>query len=164
MAAINSRTVRALITPMLLAAGALMWPTSRSFGQNNQSSLTVTVVTTSGSPSGTDFQAGVWVNTTLSYTVTCDGGRKNCVLRINSTAALTQPATSVTQLQYSFDGGAFAAVPSTATALGASIPVSKSGTIVLRYQLGWAPNGANPYTPAGSYSLPIQLTLQQGQP
>jgi len=80
MAAINSRTVRALIAPMFLAAGALVWPASRSFGQNNQSSLTVTVVTTSGSPSGTDFQAGVWVNTTLSYTVTCDGGLI-CTLR-----------------------------------------------------------------------------------
>lgn len=164
MAATNSRTVRARIAPMLFAASALVCPAARSFAQNNASTLAVTVVTTSGSPGGTDFQAGVWVNTTLSYAVTCDGNRQKCVLRINSTAALTQPATSVTQLQYSFDGGAFTAVPSTATQLGASIPVSKSGTIVLRYQLGWAPSGANPYTPAGSYSLPIQLTLQQGQP
>jgi hypothetical protein len=149
---------------MLFAASAFVCPAARSFAQNNASTLAVTVVTTSGSPSGTDFQAGVWVNTTLSYTVTCDGNRQNWALRINRTAALTQPATSVTQLQYSFDGGAFTAVPSTATQLGASIPVSKSGTIVLRYQLGWAPSGANAYTPAGSYSLPIQLTLQQGQP
>jgi len=162
MAAINSRTVRALIAPMLFAAGALVCPAARSVAQNS-STVAVTVVTTSGSPSGTDFQAGVWVNTTLSYTVTCDANRQSCALRINSTAALTQPATSVTKLQYSFDGGAFTDVPSTPTQLGALIPVSKSGTIVLRYLLGWAPSGVNPYTPAGGYSLPIQLTLQQGQ-
>ena len=149
---------------LLLLTALVVLGLTDSAGAQNTSSLAVSVVTTGGNPSGTDFQAGIWVNTTLSYTVTCGSNRQSCALRINSTTPVTQPATSVTALQYSFDGGAFTNVPSTATQLGALIPASKSGTIVLRYQLGWAPSGTNPYTPAGTYSVPIVLTLQQGQP
>ena len=69
----------------------------------------------------------------------------------------------------SFDGGAFTPVPSTVTLLTPSFAGTRSGSIVLRYLLGWAPNGTNPYTPPAAsgpatFSLPVVLTLQQGQP
>lgn len=168
MTATSSRIMRAWIAPTLVAAGALVCPAARLFAQNT-STLTVTVQTASGSPSGIDFKAGFWVNTTLAYTVACGTGHPKCEFSINSTGTLTPPAGSISQLQYSFDGGAFTPVPSTVTLLTPSFAGTRVGSIVLRYLLGWAPNGSNPYTPpaasgSATFSLPVVLTLQQGQP
>jgi hypothetical protein len=150
------------VTRVLVVAMALVCPMSRLSAQNS-SDLTVTLTSSIGNPTGADFVAGSWVVASFAYTVTCGSNRQNCALRIATNGALVKPSGSITQLEYSFDGGPFAAVPSSPTQLGASIATTKSGTIVIRYQLGWA---ISPFTPASTtpYSQPIQLTLQQGQP
>src|SRR4051794_20409489 len=107
MSATSRRAVRTLFGPAAVLAALL---TGRAASAQNSSDLTVTITNTAGSPNGANFAAGTWVVTSMAYTVAC-GNKPKCVLRIQSTAALTKPAGSLTQLEYSFDGGAFAPVP-----------------------------------------------------
>jgi len=161
MSANKSRFAWGRVMRLLLAVSSVLCPMSRAWSQNS-SDLTVTVTNTIGSPTGADFAAGSWVVVSLAYTVACSPNKPKCALRIATNGSLIKPAGSITQLEYSFDGGAFTAVPSSPTQLGVLITGTKSGTIIVRYQLGWA---GSPFTPASAsaYSQPIQLTLQQGQ-
>jgi hypothetical protein len=147
---------------LLLAAASIIVPMSHARAQNS-SDLTLTLTSSVGNPTGADFVAGSWVVASFAYTVTCSPNRPKCALRLSTNGALVKPAGSITQLEYSLDGGAFTAVPSSPTQLGTSITTTRSGTIVIRYQLGWA---GSPFTPASAtaYSQPIVVTLQQGQP
>jgi len=114
---------------------------------------------------GADFVAGQWIVATLSFGATCGSNRNNCTLKIVTGSALTKPTGAVTQLEYSLNGGAFVAVPSSATLLlPASFAGSVSGSIVVRYQLGWAGSPFTPVSTTNGYSQLVQLTLQQGQP
>jgi len=142
-----------------LFAIALLCPISGAAAQANNSDLTLVPTNSPGSPTGADFVVGSWVVTSFAYTVRCGTNRSPCTLKISS-GTLIKPVGSLTQLEYSFDGGAFLPVPTGETQLGLPIPANKSGTIVVRYQLGWA---GNPFTPASTtaYSQPITLKLTQ---
>jgi hypothetical protein len=147
---------------LVLLAAAFVFPASRAWAQNS-SDLSLTLTSSVGTPTGADFAAGSWVVASFAYSVTCSASRQKCALRLSTNGALVKPAGSITQLEYSLDGGAFAAVPSTPTQLGTSITTTRTGTIVIRYLLGWA---GSPFTPGSTtaYSQPIVVTLQQGQP
>jgi hypothetical protein len=123
--------------------------------------LQATIVNTTGSPTGTDFQMGMWVTATISYTITCNPAKLNCVLSIQATGPLSKPSSGATQLQFSLNGVTWTPVTTTSSdLLTVSTATAVTGTISLRYQLGWA--GTNPFTPVGVYTLPISLTLTQG--
>jgi hypothetical protein len=130
--------------------------------QNTPSKLTLVATNSSGSPTGADFGAGAWIVASYAYTGDC-GTKPRCIITINTTGTLTKPSGAITTLQYSVDGGAFAAVPSSATAIGLSFTGTKTGTITIRYQLGWA---GSPFTPASAtaYSQAVQFNIVQGQP
>jgi hypothetical protein len=150
-------TWRFAIAAFLLAASA-----SLAEAQNS-STFTLTPTNSVGNPTGANFAAGFWVVTSLAYNAVCGSNRPKCVIKINASGTLTKPPGAITQVEYSVDGGAFAVVPSSATALGASFTGTKSGTIVIRYPLGWA---GSPFTPASAtpYSQLVQFNIQQGQP
>jgi hypothetical protein len=129
----------------------------------NSSTLTLTPTNTPGNPTGADFAAGSWVVTSIAYSGVCGSNRNRCVITINAQGTLTKPAGSITQIEYSVDGGPFASIPTGATAIGPSFTGTKNGTIVIRYQLGWA---GSPFTPASAtqYSQLVRFNIQQGQP
>lgn len=162
MTVTSPMTVLTRLARVALVAIAIIVPMSRASAQNS-SDLSLTLTSSVGTPTGADFAAGSWVVASFAYSVTCSAARQKCALRLSTNGALVKPAGSITQLEYSLDGGAFVAVPSTPTQLGTSITTTRSGTIVIRYLLGWA---GSPFTPGSTtaYSQPIVVTLQQGQP
>jgi hypothetical protein len=148
---------------LAMAALVLVASASIAEAQNVPSKLTLVATNSGGSPTGADFVAGFWTVATYSYTGEC-GSKPKCVIRINTSGTLTKPAGAVTQIQFSADGSPFANLPSTPTAIGMSFTGTKTGTIVIRYPLGWA--GTTTFTPASPtpYSQAVQFNIQQGQP
>jgi hypothetical protein len=110
-------------------------------------------------PSATDFTAG-FISGTATYTVSgCSPFP--CKLTMAATqSGVSEPTntTAATNLQYSLNGGTtWTTLTTTAVTLNSSIS-SGSGSFLLRYQLGWQ-SGSSPYTPPGTYSLPMKFTL-----
>jgi len=161
LSVLATRTVR---FALMLAFAGLTFVSASARAQNS-SNMTVTQANASGSPTGADFAAGFWLVSTWTYTVNCGSNRLSCTVSLQSTAALSKPASAVTRVQYSWNGGAWQDVTTSAVPLETiSVSTPKSGTVAFRYLLGWAFNGSNPFTPASvsAYSLPVQLTLKQG--
>jgi len=134
--------------------------------QTNTSTLTVTF---SGfpTPTGADFVAGE-IRGTVTYSIACGSLRAKCVVKMSGqNASVTEPAntTATTTLQYSLDNGAsWTSFTTTLVTLNSGAPAgTTNGSFLVRYRLGWQ-SGGNPYTPPGSYSLPVSFSILQGQP
>ena len=147
-------------------AAAALGAFARPLAAQNTSTLSVSF---SGftTPTGADFAAGE-IRATVSYTITCGANRAKCVVKMNAVnAGVTEPAntTASTTLQYSLDNGAtWTTLTTTLVTLNAGAPAGvTNGSFIVRYRLGWQ-SGGNPYTPPGTYSLPVQFNIQQGQP
>jgi hypothetical protein len=125
-----------------------------------QPTLSVTV-SSFLTPAATDFTAG-FISASATYTV---GGCTliPCTVKIVAVnSSVTEPAcgcSAVTVVQVSTNGvsGPWTTVGTSGVTLNSSI-ASGTGSFLLRYQLGWQ-SGSNPYTPPGTYTLPIKFTL-----
>ena len=155
------RSVRTLASLAIMAVCAIAHP----LAAQNSSSLTVTFSGFS-TPTGADFVAGE-IRGTVTYTIACGSNRAKCTLKMTpANASVTEPAntTATTTLQYSLDNGTSWTSFTTATVtLNGGATGTTNGSFLVRYRLGWQ-SGGNPYTPPGSYSLPVNFTIQQGQP
>lgn len=156
------RWVRWLASLAVMVVCAIAHP----LAAQNSSTLTVTF---SGfaTPTGADFVAGE-IRGTVTYSIACGSNRAKCVVKMSGqNASVTEPAntTATTTLQYSLDNGtSWTSFTTTLVTLNAGAPAgTTNGSFLVRYRLGWQ-SGGNPYTPPGSYSLPVNFTIQQGQP
>ena len=116
-------------------------------------------------PEAVDFVAAASGRMKVTATVACDHGPCTVSIRAKATNAVTGPAGSITQLEYSKDGTTYVAVPSKSGAsLGDPVgSVSGTGgpvTFFLRYRVGWFNNnGSAFYTPQGLFSLLVDISV-----
>jgi hypothetical protein len=149
----------------MLAFTALMLSTPFVPRAGAQGTVTVSLGTTTAltAPGGTEIESGATQSVTVIATVTnCSHFPCTVYLKTNQ-AAVTAPGSAVTALDYCLTNcgvaASWTAVPNAANEGQqiASLNTNSSVTFQLRYRLGWA---GSPFSPPGSYSLPIFISLK----
>jgi len=151
----------------LLVSTALMFtaPAVVSAQANGRVTLSIGSTTALTTPGGTEIESAATQSLTVTATViNCSHFPCTLYLKTNQAAvSFVGTGTPVTALDYCLlncaVAASWAAVPNTAGdgQLIATLAANGPVTFQLRYRLGWA---GSPFSPPGSYSLPIFVTLK----
>jgi hypothetical protein len=151
----------------VLLSTALMFSTPLVAMASAQGNGRITVslgsTTSLTAPGGTEIESAATQSVTVTATLT-DCSHFPCTIYLKTNqAAVTAPGSAITALDYCLTNCGVAAnwtaVPNAANEGQqiASLSTNTSVTFQLRYRLGWA---GSPFSPPGSYSLPIFISLK----
>jgi hypothetical protein len=159
---------RRTVQSAMMIALVLSAPIARALEAQGHVDVSFSPSTAFTTPGGTEIEAGATQTITVTANVTtCSHFPCTVYLKTNQTT-VTRPVGAATSLEYCLlncaSAASWSAVPvhtvanDDGTLIGSVSSVPSPVTFQLRYRLGWA--GAPFFSPPGSYSLPIFLSLK----